>query len=368
MPRKTIRFMDLRIQDPRARKRLLEAVSRVFRHGVFLLGPEVAELEKRVAARCGRKFAVGVSSGTDALLFTLKTFGVGPGDEVIIPALSWIATANAVAMAGARPVFADIGDDLNISPSSAERLITPRTKVLMPVHYTGKICAMEDLSRIARARGLALIEDASQAFGARRGGRPAGSFGDAACFSLNPMKVFAACGEAGIVLTDRADIAERLGVLRYNGMVNRETCLEPSLNGRLDTLQAALLLARLGDVDAIIAKRRKIAAWYDERLKGKVGTPRQSSKEQDCYYTYTIRTPERDRLKAFLEARGVEARVRDPYLMPEQPAYRRGAKGEFPNAKRLAGRLLCLPAHEKLSRSDVSRVCGLIDRFFEGAD
>lgn len=359
-------FLDLRITDDYARQELLSAIDTVFRHGRLIMGPEVQELERQVAARCSRKYAVGVNSGTDALFLGLKSLGIGPGDEVITTALSWVATANAIALTGATPVFADIRDDLNIDPASVQRLITPGTKAIMPVHYTGKVCQMSVLMQLAEEHGLLVIEDASQAFGACHHGRKAGSFGEIACFSMNPMKVFAACGEAGMVLTDREDIYHCLIALRYNGTVNREECIAVSLNGRLDTLQAAILLKRLANVEHIIPKRREIAAWYNERLAGVVETPKEAEGEWDVYYTYTIRATHRDELKAFLEAKGIETKIQHPYLMPQQPVYRETARGEFPNAQRLVKQVLCIPANEKITREDVDYVAACIREFYKG--
>lgn len=359
-------FLDLRVTDDAHRQELLDAVDTVLRHGRIVLGPEVQELERQVAARCGRKYAVGVNSGTDALFLGLKSLGIGPGDEVITTSMSWIATANAIALVGATPVFADIRDDLNIDPASVQRLITPHTKAIMPVHYNGKVCQMSALMRLAEDHGLLMIEDAAQAFDACYHGRKAGSFGVIACFSMNPMKVFAACGEAGMVVTDQVEIYPRLLALRYNGTVNREECIESSLNGRLDTLQAAILLRRLEYVDRIIQKRREVASWYNEQLAGVIEIPKEAEGEWDIYYTYTIRASRRDELMAFLEAKGIETKIRHPYLMPQHPAYRDTAVGDFSNAQRLVKQILSLPMHEKLPRKDVDCVATCIREFYEG--
>lgn len=360
-----IPFLDLRIEDRKKRKEILEAVNKVFVHGRIINGPEVQGLEHKVAIRCGRKYAVGVNSGTGALFLALKSLGVGPGDEVITTSLSWIATANAISLTGARVVFADICDDLNIDPVSVEKLITRRTKAILPVHYTGKICNVSLLLQIARKQGLLMVEDASQAFDALYHGRRAGSFGILGCFSLNPMKVFAACGEAGIIVTDRKDIYERLTALRYNGTVNKEKCIEPSLNGRLDTLQAAILLRRLPEVNKIINARRRIAARYNYLLKDVVGIPEEKKGERDVYYTYTIQTMRRDALKSFLESCGTETKIQHPFLMPEQPAFKNISKGDFPNAKRLVKNILSIPCNEKMTPRDVNCVANNIRRFFK---
>src|SRR5438270_13014147 len=357
-------FLDLRVTDDNERQNLLAAVDAMLRHGRIVLGPEVQELEREIALRCGRKYGVGVNSGTDALYLGLKSLGIGKGDEVITTVLSWIATANAIALTGATPIFADIDDDLNVDPARVERLITPRTKALMSVHYTGKMCRMTQLMQIANEHNLLVVEDASQAFDARYQGRIAGSFGDIACFSMNPMKVFAACGEAGMIVTDREDIYEKLISLRYNGTINREECVETSLNGRLDTLQAAILLRRLDGVKDIIQKRREIASWYDPQLKDVVGIPKEAGGEEDVYYTYQIRADRRNELKTFLETRGIETKIQHPYLMADQPAYQHLQQKVFPNARRLVERILCIPAHEKLTRADIDYVPSNIREFY----
>jgi dTDP-4-amino-4,6-dideoxygalactose transaminase len=357
-------FLDLSVSDDKMKEKLLNAVERVLSHGRIVMGPEVSALEERVALRIKRKYAVGVNSGTDALFLGLKALGIGHGDEVITTSLSWIATANAIALTGATPVFADIGDDLNIDPNSVRELVTPQTKAIMPVHYTGKVCRMSELAKIAYDHSLSIIEDASQAFDAEYENRKAGSFGTIACFSMNPMKIFAAFGEAGMVLTDREDICERLVALRYNGTIDREVCIEPSLNGRLDTLQAAILLERLGGVENIINKRRQIAAWYHDRLRGVVDIPEERSEERDVYYTYTIRADRRDELKAFLEDNGIETKVQHPYLMPEQPAYKENVRGVFINAQRLVKRILCIPVNETIAEADVDYISSRIREFY----
>jgi len=356
-------FLDLRI-PAEERKILLEAVDKVFRHGRFILGPEVAEFENAVAKRCKRKFAVGMGSGTDALYLALKGLRIGPGDEVITTCLSWIATANAIAMTGATPVFADIGNDLNIDPARIEALITPKTKAILPVHFTGRMCDMDRLVEIAKTRRILLIEDAAQAFGAEYRGKPAGSFGSVSCFSMNPMKLLAACGEAGMVLTDDEEVYQRLTALRYNGTINKEQCIETSLNGRLDTIQAAMLLCRLNTVDSMINKRREVAAFYTKRLSTYVQTPVELPTQKDIYYTYQIQADDRDELKAFLDDRGIETKIQYSILMCRQAIYEKHSRSPVPNGDRLSQRTLCLPMHEKLSMEELEFVVDSIQSFY----
>ncbi|MCC7145937.1 MAG: DegT/DnrJ/EryC1/StrS family aminotransferase [Phycisphaeraceae bacterium] len=364
-----VRFLDLSVTDAAERGELLAAVAGVLEHGRIVLGPEVEELEKRLAARVGRKFAVGVSSGTDALYLALRAAEIGAGDEVITTSMSWIATANAIALVGAEPVFADVREDLNMDPASVARLISPRTQAILPVHNQGKACAMDELTAIGRQHGLLLIEDCAQAFDAEFAGRKVGSFGDLACLSMNPMKVLAAIGEAGMVFTDDPAWRERLQALRYNGTINREDCHWPSHNGRLDTIQAAMLLRRLDRLDGSLRRRREIAAIYDQglaELAGRLEIPRESSQDKcrDVYYTYTMRTDQRDALQAFLERRGIESRVRHPILMPEHTAYRGQARGEWTKAAQLVRQILCLPIHEKLTDEQARYVGQCVREFF----
>ncbi len=357
-------FLDLRITDETEKRLLLDAVERVFDHGRLVMGPELNELEEKFAACCRRKYAVGVSSGSDALFHSLRSLGIGPDDEVITTSLSWIATANAIAMTGATPVFADIDDDLNISPQSAARLITPQTRAIVPVHYTGKICRIDEIAAIAAQHSLFVVEDAAQAFKASFKGQPVGSFGDVASFSMNPMKVFAACGEAGCIVTDDPAVYDKLVSLRYNGTVNRETCIMPGLNGRMDTLQAAILLIRLERLNALIEKRRLIADWYNELLADVVTTPVERDDCRDVYYTYTIQADDRDNLADFLTSREIETKIQHPILMPDQPAYAHKVKGEFKNAARIVNRILSIPANEKITRQQVEYAAQCIREFY----
>lgn len=358
-------FLDLSIGSRIQRKELLGAIDKVFRHGRIVLGPEVQEFENLVANFCERKYAVGVSSGSDAIFLGLKSLGIGLGDEVITTSLSWIATANAIARTGAQPIFADIGDDLNIDPNSVANLINSKTKAIMPVHYTGKICQMGALQELAGKHKIPIVEDAAQAFGAAFHGKKAGSFGKIACFSMNPMKILAACGEAGAIVTDNKEIYDKLIILRYSGTINKEKCIEVSLNSRLDTLQAAILLTRFKDVKNIIEKRREIANLYNKLLNKVVRSPIEREGEYDVYYTYTIQADKRDALKTYLESKGIETKIQHPYLMPYQPIYIESVKNKVPNAERLCNKILCLPAHEKLKRAEIFYVVNQIKEFYD---
>ena len=272
--------------------------------------------------------------------------------------------ANAISLTGATPVFADIGNDLNIDPKSIRPLIGKRTKAIVPVHYTGKICRMPEIIQIAEQHNLVVVEDAAQAIGANLDGKPSGSFGTLASFSMNSMKILASCGEAGAIVTDSEPLYNRLVSLRYNGTVNRETCLEPSLNSRMDTLQAAILLKRMEHLPQIIERRREIATKYNNLLGGIVEVPLSKINENDVFYTYTIKTKHRDKLAKFLAEMHIETKIQHPILMPEQPYYKRDAKGVWKNAKRIVKEILSIPANEKLTDGDIIYIADLIRKFF----
>jgi dTDP-4-amino-4,6-dideoxygalactose transaminase len=365
-------FLDLRITDKKVKKSLLKAIDRVFTHGRIILGPEVEKFEKKVADYCGRKYAVGVNSGTDALILGLKSLGIGQGDEVITTSLSWVATANSIALIGAQPVFADILDDLNIDPVSVEKMITDKTKAIMPVHYTGRVCNMDDLGKISRKYKIPIIEDASQSFGALRrcsgqaGWQKAGSWGKVVCFSMNPMKILGGVGEAGVILTDEYEIYDKLIDLRYNGTVHKEECRFVSLNGKIDTIQAAVLLERFRFFEDFIERRRKNASFYFAQIKNvkEIKLPYEKSIERNIYYTFTLRAENRDKLKEYLEKCGIETKIQHPILMADQPVYRNYPRDNIKNAKKILTEILCIPIHEKLRKKELVYIANSIKKFY----
>jgi dTDP-4-amino-4,6-dideoxygalactose transaminase len=360
-----VKFLDLALRTDEEFEIINNSIKEVLRHGMLVMGPEMERFESEIAKYCGRKYAVGVGSGTDALYFSLRALDIGAGDEVITTSLSWIATANAIALTGATPVFADIQEDLNICPKSIEGLITSKTKAILFVNYTGRICDCDELIKISKKYKLKLVEDGSQSFGAEYNYKKSGSFGDITAFSHNPMKVFAACGEAGSILCDDNEIRNRLISLRYNGTINKEICVEPSINGRLDTIQAAVLLARLPLLPKLINRRRKIAEYYNSEISKYVKIPPEYTiTRQDVYYTYTIKTKNRDNLKLYLEEKNIETKIQHPYLMSNQPAYNKN-KSNNPMAEKIVSEILCIPIHEKLTDSMVNYVSETIKDFFK---
>ncbi|MBF0445480.1 MAG: DegT/DnrJ/EryC1/StrS family aminotransferase [Magnetococcales bacterium] len=358
-------FLDLRVTDPAQRQELLQAVEAVLDHGRIILGPEVQRLESKIASRVGCQFTSGVNSGTDALILALRALDIGHGDEVITTPLSFIATANAVTINGATPVFADILDDLTLDPESIEPLISDKTKAILPVHWAGKACQMDAIISIAKKHSLKVIEDCSQAFGALNNNRHVGSMGDIGCFSMNSMKSLASLGEAGMVATNNKDFWQRVDTLRYHGLINREECHFVSHNGRLDTIQAAFLEKRLDRYETLLARRRETAQFYHDALDGLVHTPKDHPHCRDVFYTYTIQTPKRDGLKLYMEEHGIESKIQHIPLMPDQPVYKGKTRNNSQNARKLVQQVLCIPANEKVSNKQREYVAMTIKKFFK---
>ena len=319
-----VRYRDLSVSNLEQKNEILKAVDRVLTHGQFMLGPEVETLEKKIAKYCNTKYCVGLSSGTDALNLALRSYNIGPGDEVITTPLSWVATFNSIQYCGATPVAVDICEDLNINADLIENAITEKTKALMPVHFTGRLCDMEKISQIANKHNLLVIEDAAQAFGARINGVYAGAFGDAGCFSFNAMKVLPGYGEMGAVLTNDKDIYDQLISLRYLGFDTKgEICFYPSLNNKIDTLLASMMLTSFKYFDENFNTRIKISNYYSDNLSDYVVCPiLNNDKDVHCtFFDYTIIAEDRDNLKHFLEGKGIETKIKHSVLMNNQPAY-----------------------------------------------
>jgi len=363
-----VRSADLSVDDPELRRQLMAAVSRVFDHGMMLLGPEVDAFEQRFAEFCAMPYGVAVASGTSAVYLALKALGIGAGDEVITTPMSWIASLNAVHQCGASPVFVDVGDDLNMDADLIEAAITPRSKAVLVVHYTGRLCDMPRIKAIARRHGLLVIEDASQAYGARMDGRVAGGWGDAAGFSLNPMKVLHGYGEAGMVTLRREEARDRVVSLRYLGTINKETCVEVELNHKPDALQAALLCVSMDWFEGWGLKRHANALRYAQRLSGLVGCPVVPDRQdwRSVYFDFTVVAERRDALLRHLQTRGVEAKIKHPLLMPDQPAYAHLPRPRVPRAHHLVHRIITLPVHEKLTEDQIDYVSDCIEEFYRG--
>jgi dTDP-4-amino-4,6-dideoxygalactose transaminase len=369
-PSFTVPYVDLSLQHQALKDELLRAVSDVIDSGQFILGPQVEEFERRFAALCGVKHAVGLNSGTDALILVLRALGIGPGDEVITAPNSFVASASCVALVGATPVFVDVRDDYNLDPHLLEAAITPHTKAIIPVHLTGRPADMQPITEIAAAHSLYIIEDAAQAVLAEYRGQRVGSFGAAGCFSLHPLKNLNACGDAGLVTTDDGELADRIRLSRNLGLKTRNDCVEWSSNSRLDTIQAAMLLVKLGGLEEWTNCRRANAAFYQEALRDldEVRLPFDQPHERAVYHTFIIQAERRDDLQRHLADNGIGSAVHYPIPIHRQsigltlgyPA------GSFPVTERQTERILSLPIFPELMQEQLERVATSVRRFYRG--
>jgi len=361
-----VRFLDLRLQNQDELHHLHTVLNQIAEHGIVVNGPEVASFENLTKQFFRCKYALGVGSGTDALITSLLTLGIGPGDEVIVPCLSFVGTASVISMVGATPCFVDIDWDYCIDPKHIIGAITPRTKAIMPVHFTGHMAKMDKIMEIAKEYHLAVIEDAAPAFGAEYLGKKAGTWGTFGCFSMNPMKVLGALGPAGLVVSNTSDLFQALQRQRYHNK-DTELCFGPGINARMDGIQAAVLSYRLKKLPALLNRRREIARYYNDHLKMHCDIPYSENIETRVYYTYSILTQHRDKLMEFLGQHAIETKIQHRLLMPRHPVFQlhQQHKQPFEIGDVVADQLLCLPIHEKMTDSQVEKVVSISQKFFK---
>ena len=367
-PGPCVSFVDLARQHRPLRSALLEAVGQVIDGAQFILGNQVEQFEEAFARLCGTRFAVAVNSGTDALVLSLRALGIGPGDEVITVPNSFIATASAIVLTGATPVFVDVGPDSNMDPAQIPGAITPRTKALIPVHLTGRPADMDRILQVATAQGLHVVEDAAQAVTAEYRGRRVGSLGACGAFSLHPLKTLGGCGDGGIVTTSDPGVAQRLKELRNLGLRTRDDCVAWGPNSRLDTVQAAMLLVKLKHLETWTEARRRHAAFYRESLSDLPGVrvPAEQAYERAVYHTFVIQAERRDALKQYLSDRGIQTAVHYPIPIHLQSVGRQlgYSRGMFPHAEEQCGRILSLPVSAELDHEQLQYVVAVIRAFY----
>lgn len=366
-------LLDLKAQYKRVGKEINRVVKEVLESGYYILGSNVKALEEKIAAYCGVKYAVGVASGTDALKLSLISAGVGKGDEVIVPPFTFIATVEVITQIGANPVFVDIEEEsFNIDAEKVEPAITEKTKAIVPVHLYGHPALMEKIISLARKYNLKVIEDAAQALGAKclfsQVFRKVGSLGDAGCLSFFPTKVLGGCGDAGMVLTNKEEIAEKIRILRVHGLENNYSCSLSGYNSRLDELQGAILKVKLRYLDEWIEVRRQKASFYNElftSFSSPIKIPQEAFYARHSYSVYTIRSPQRDRLKEYLAAKGIGTKIYYPLPLHLQEIYRKIGykKGDFPVAEKVSREVISLPIYPELSEDKIEFVVKEISNF-----
>lgn len=354
-----IPLIDLTAQHRALRNEINAAIQGVLDRGDFILGQDVAKLEEEFAAYCGSKYAIGVDNGLSALELSLRALGIGPGDEVIVPAHTFTASAAAVTLAGASPIFVDVDPETwNIDPEKVETAITPRTKAILPVHLYGLPVDMHMILGIAEKYHLVVVEDACQAHGAIYKGHKTGSLGNASGFSFYPTKNLGGCGDGGMVTTDDLKVAETVRALRNCGQRQKNVHELVPFNHRLDNLQAAILRVKLHYLDNWIESRRKLAGHYNELLPNTIVKPVEPPGYKHVYHLYVIRAQNRDTLQAQLKERGIGTAIHYPNPVHLQPFYMNGKDrhGEFPIAERICNEILSLPMYPEMTLEQVETV------------
>lgn len=355
-------FIDLKSQYESLREPIKQRIQAVLDHGQYIMGPEVLELETRLAQYCGVRHCVTVSSGTEALIISLMALGIGPGDEVITTPFSFIATAEAIVLVGATPVFVDIDrETCNIDPGLIEASITTRTRAIMPVSLYGQTADMDQINRIARRYELAVIEDAAQSFGASYREKKSCGLATIGCTSFFPSKPLGCYGDGGALFTDDDALALAAREIRVHGQSRRYVHTRVGVGGRMDTLQCAVVLAKLDRFEWELAQRAKVAAHYDALLSGRVRLVSCAPERTSVYAQYTVVVEERERIRAALEAAGIPTAVHYPVPIHVQPAYAHWSSPDrLPVALDMAARVLSLPMGPYLSAESVHQVAAVL--------
>jgi len=359
-----VRYQDLSIKNKKQSNKILKIIKNLMKSGKFIMGSEVKSLEEKIAKYCNRKYAVGTASGTDALYLALKVIGIKNGDEIITTPLSWVSTTNAIEMNGGTPIFVDIKDDLNIDENKIEKKITKKTKAILYVNFTGKPCNFDKLLSISKKYNLKLIEDGAQSFGSKLNNKISGSVGHISCFSLNPMKILSSFGECGMILTNNKNYFKKLKILRYAGTINKDNCIYPSLNFKIDTLQAAIIHNNLKTVNNKINFRIKLALKYINKLNKNIIVPKLSENEIHSFYSFTIQTRNRNKLMEYLKKKGIETKIQHKILIPHQEAYKKYYNGDIDNAEKIVKKILCLPLHNKITKKQLDYTITQVNNFY----
>lgn len=352
-----MKFVDLDAQQERLRREIEAGIAGVLAHGQYILGPEVAELEDRLASHCGAKHCIAVANGTDALQIALMALGVGPGDEVITPGFSYIATAEAALLLGAKVVYVDIdAATYNLDPALLEAAITGRTKAVIPVSLYGQCADFDAINAIANRHGIPVIEDAAQSFGASTGGRKSGNLSTVACTSFFPSKPLGCYGDGGALFTSDDGLAAIIRQIARHGQERRYYHVRLGVNSRLDTIQAAILLPKLAILDEEIEARQRVADAYAGRLHNlPVGLPTVTPGSVSAWAQYTVRVIDRAKVQAALHEAGVPTAIHYPMPLNRQPASR-DETAHLPVGDAAAAQVISLPMHPYLSEEDQSKV------------
>ncbi|MBI3335005.1 MAG: DegT/DnrJ/EryC1/StrS family aminotransferase [Candidatus Portnoybacteria bacterium] len=359
-------FVNYPLQYKNLEREIDRTIKRVLERGDLILRHDVEKFEKNIASFVGTKYAVGVNSCSDALIFSLMAAGIKTGDEVITVSHTFFATVEAIYHAGAGPVLVEVGEDFLINPNQVEKAVTKKTKAILPVHLNGRVCEMDKIMAIAKKYHLAVIEDAAQALGANYKGKRAGSFGIAGCFSFYPAKLLGAAGDGGAVVTNSKEVAEKIRLLRNHGQKSKTEIVLYGFTSRLSNLQAAILNVKFKYLPQWIGRRRGIAKLYDKGLAGILNImlpPKLDSAHEDVYQNYVLRAKKRDELFSCLQARGVETLIKDPV-----PLHHHKGLGlshiKLPYTEKLVKEVISLPMYPELTDRQVNYVIKTISIFY----
>ncbi|MEK6766752.1 MAG: DegT/DnrJ/EryC1/StrS family aminotransferase [Planctomycetota bacterium] len=360
-------LIDLKRQYHSIKEEIDSAIRDVLESQAFILGPQVKEFENLFASYCNTKHAIGVSSGTDALLLALKSLGIGDGDEVITSPFTFFATAGSICNTGAKPVFVDIEpESFNIRPDLIEKCINKRTKAIIPIHLYGQCADMDPILEIAKKHDIRVIEDSAQSIGAEYKDRKSGSMGDLGCFSFFPSKNLGGLGDGGMVTCNSDELEELIHMLRIHGGNPKNYYPVLGINGRLDTIQASVLIKKLRHIDLWCEKRREKAAYYTERMKGlNLVTPKTKKFNKHVFHLYVIRVQERDGLIEHLRANNIDCAVHYPVPQHLQKclAYLGYKEGDLPEAERAAKETVSLPIFPEITKEEQDYVIDTINDF-----
>lgn len=363
-----IPYINLIKQYTTEKKKLLTVINKVLSSGNYVGGDEVEQFEINIQNYLKIKYCVALNSGTDALTLGLHALGVKSGDEVITAPNSFIASTSVIVHLGAKPVFADVKNDQLIDPNKIEKLITNKTKAIMPVHLGGRVCEMEKLEKISKKYKIPIIEDSAQAIGSKYNNKFAGTFGEIGCFSAHPLKNLNALGDSGFLITNSSKIAKYIKDLRNHGMTNRNRVKNFGFVSRMDNLQAAILNFRLKNLKKIIDKRRINAKLYLKFLSKKnVYIPIEKQNEFNTYHTFVIQVSKRNKLKKFLSKHKIQTSIHYPIPIHLQPAskYLKYQRGDLPITEKQSAKILTLPINQFITKQQIIKICSLINKFYE---
>jgi dTDP-4-amino-4,6-dideoxygalactose transaminase len=362
-----VELIDLRDRFKEEGKAIIKIVEKVLSKGNLILTKEVQNFEKSICKFTGAKFCLGLNSGTDALMMSLWSYGIKKGDEVITSPISFVATANSIIHVGAKPVFVDVRDDLNINPDLIEAAITKNTKAIMPVHWTGRVCEMDKITKIAKKYKLKIIEDAAQATGAYYKGRHAGTFGKISAFSTHPLKNLNALGDGGFIITNEKKLYDKIKLYRSHGLEGRDDAKIIGVNSRLDSLNAEVLSFRLKKLKNIINRRKKNINYYKKYIKtDKVKILSDGKNEKNAYVMFVVLAENRNKLQEYLKKFNIQSLLYypTPLHLHNSMKYLGYKKGNLINAERITSKVISFPHHQHLTEKQIKFVSEKINKFY----